>query len=73
MKLSVQSAVSVAEANMQVYKNGIKNDRYCTVEIHGPVVFEMLFGCEYVYARNCSLSEVGKLVRRRLEGRKDLW
>lgn len=54
MKPSDQSAVTVAEANTQVYKNGIENDQYYAVEIHGPVLFEMLFGCDHLYARKYS-------------------
>lgn len=54
MKPSVQSAVTVAEANTQVYENGIENDQYYAVEIHGPVLFETLFGCDHLYARKYS-------------------
>lgn len=73
MKPSVQSAVTVAEANIQVYKNGIENDRYCAVEVYGPVLSEMLFGCDHLYARKYKgLFEVGKEVRERLERRKDV-
>lgn len=54
MKPSVQSAVTVAEANTQVYKDGIENYQYYAVEINGPVLFEMLFGCDCLYARQYS-------------------
>lgn len=54
MKPSIQSAVTAAEANTQVYKNGIENKQYYAVETHGPVLFEMLFGCDHLYARKYS-------------------
>lgn len=64
IKLSVQSAVTVAEANTQVYKNGIENGQYYVVLIHGPVLFEMLFGCDHLYASKYKgIFEVGKEVR----------
>lgn len=64
MKPSVQSAVTVAETNAQIYKNGIENDWYHAVEIHGPVLSEILFGCDHLYARKYSQRVFLKWARR---------
>jgi len=51
MKPSIQSAVTVADTRTQVYKNGIENDYYCAVGINDPVLFEILFRYDHLYAR----------------------